>query len=56
MLYKAICLHDHNAIAASFQENILLINWVNEQDLAPTVTCIGDGHDGVMAIRTSLFS
>jgi len=24
--------------------------WINEQDLAPTVTCLGDGHDGVWNI------
>jgi hypothetical protein len=48
--YKAICLHEHHAIAASFQENILLTDWVNEQDLAPVITCIGDGHDGVWNI------
>ena len=48
--YKAICLHEHHAIAASFQENALLTDWVNEQDLAPTITCLGDGHDGVWNI------
>jgi hypothetical protein len=48
--YKAICLHEHHAIAASFQENALLTDWVNKQDLAPTITCLGDGHDGVWNI------
>lgn len=48
--YKAICLHEHNSIAASFQENTLLTDWVKEQDLAPIITCLGDGHDGVWNI------
>ena len=48
--YKAICLHEHHAIAASFQENTLLTDWVNEQKLAPMITCLGDGHDGVWNI------
>jgi hypothetical protein len=45
--YKATVLHEHQAIAASFQENEVIINWVNSQELAPIVTCLGDGHDGV---------
>ena len=45
--YKATVLHEHQAIAASFQENEVIINWVNSQKLAPVVTCLGDGHDGV---------
>lgn len=36
--------------AAWFQENENLINWVNEQPLAETVTCLGDGHDGIWKI------
>ncbi len=37
--YKAVCLHNLQAIAASFQENSVVINWVNEQSLAPILTC-----------------
>jgi hypothetical protein len=48
--YKAVCLHNLQAIAASFQENSVVINWVNEQSLAPILTCLGDGHDGVWNI------
>ena len=48
--YKAICLHEHNSIAASFQENTLLTDWVNQQNLAPIITGLGDGHDGVWNI------
>ena len=44
--YKAVRLHNFQALAASFQENSIIINWVNNQTLAPTLTCIGDGHDG----------
>jgi hypothetical protein len=32
---------------AFFQDNFSLINWVNSQNLARTVYCLGDGHDGV---------
>lgn len=39
-------MHDHDAIAALFQENILLTDWVNEQDLTPMITYLVDGHDG----------
>jgi hypothetical protein len=49
--YKAVRLHNLQAIAASFQENNLVIDWVNSQPLAATLTCIGDGHDGIWNIR-----
>jgi hypothetical protein len=45
--YKAIVLHEQQAIGAAFQENEVIINWVNGQELASIVTCLGDGHDGV---------
>ena len=48
--YKAVRLHNQEAFAASFQENNLIINWVNNQPLAATLTCIGDGHDGIWNI------
>jgi hypothetical protein len=48
--YKATVLHEQGAIAASFQENEMIISWVNSQELAPIVTCLGDGHDGVWNI------
>lgn len=44
--YKAVRRHNLPALAASFQENNLVIDWVNNQPLASTLTCIGDGHDG----------
>lgn len=50
--YKAVCLHDLGAVAASFQENAVVINWVNAQPLASVLTCIGDGHDGRRNIIT----
>ena len=43
-------LHEHQVIADSFQENDVLVSWVNSQKLAPIVTCLGDGHDGVWNI------
>ncbi|AVH66177.1 ISKra4 family transposase [Nostoc sp. 'Peltigera membranacea cyanobiont' N6] len=48
--YKATCLHEKQAIAASFQENSLVIDWVKSQSLAPILTCLGDGHDGIWNI------
>lgn len=48
--YKAVGLHNLKAIAASFQENNLVIDWINNQPLASTLTCIGDGHDGIWNI------
>lgn len=45
--YKAVCLHEQAMVAASFQENALLTDWVNAQPLAVVLTCIGDGHDGM---------
>jgi hypothetical protein len=32
---------------AFFLDNFSIINWVNTQNLARTVYCLGDGHDGV---------
>ena len=48
--YKAVRLHNLQALAASFQENNLVIDWVDDQPLAPILTCIGDGHDGIWNI------
>lgn len=52
--YKATVLHEQGAIAASFKENEVIISWVNSQELAPIVTCLGDGHDGVWNIIEEL--
>lgn len=45
--YKAVCLHGLGAVAASFQDNAVVIDWVNAQPLAAVLSCIGDGHDGI---------
>lgn len=50
--YKAVCLHDLAGVAASFQDNAVVIDWVNAQPLATVLTCIGDGHDGIWNIVT----
>jgi hypothetical protein len=52
--YKAAVLHEHQAIAATFQSNENLIDWINSQDLEPIVTCLGDGHDGIWNIVEKL--
>ena len=51
--YKAVCLHELGC-AAYFQDNDALIAWVKGQPLAPVVTCVGDGHDGVWNIMAQL--
>ena len=43
--YKAACLCQQST-EAFFQNNSTLIDWVNDQPLAPVVTCLGDGHEG----------
>jgi hypothetical protein len=47
-------LHEHQAIAATFQSNENLIEWINSQPTAPIVTCLADGHDGVWNIIKEL--
>ena len=37
-----------------FARNEELINWTNRQPLAPIVTCVGDGHDGVWNLITEI--
>lgn len=52
--YKAVCLHEQGAIAASFQDNARVIDWVNTQPLGDVLTCLGDGHDGIWNIISQL--
>ncbi len=47
--YKSVNLHGL-AVAAYFQENQVLVDWVNQQPQAEPLTCIGDGHDGIWNI------
>ena len=44
--YKAVTLGGQ-AVGAYFQQNQTLVAWVNAQPLAPTLSCLGDGHDGI---------
>jgi hypothetical protein len=44
--YKAVCVNKQ-ARMAWFQENKLLIEWVNHQPLEELVNCVGDGHSGI---------
>jgi len=52
--YKAISLHHNGMVGTSFQDNQVVIDWVNNQPLANTVTCVGDGHDGIWNIVDQL--
>ncbi len=51
--YKAVELHGI-VTEAWFQENNALIEWVKKQPIASTLTCIGDGHDGIWNIIREL--
>lgn len=44
--YKAVVL-EGQGMGAYFKQNDALVDWVNTQLLAATVSCIGDGHDGI---------
>ena len=37
-------------LIAGYQDNAGLINWIDSQPQAETVTCLGDGHDGLWNI------
>lgn len=52
--YKAVSLHHLGMVGTSFQDNQLVIDWVNHQPLASILTCIGDGHDGIWNIIDQL--
>lgn len=47
---KQCILPEQGAIAATFGENALMIDWVNAQPKAAVLTCLGDGHDGIWNI------
>ena len=51
--YKAVCLHPQ-ARMAWFQENDILIEWVNNQPLENILNCIGDGHSGIWNLMKRL--
>lgn len=53
--YKGVNLHE-SCVAAFFQDNEQLINWVNAQPLSEPLTCLGDGHDGIWNIYTHIGS
>jgi hypothetical protein len=44
--YKAVSLNGQQ-IAAFFQDNEALIDWVNSQKLLNPLFCLGDGHPGI---------
>jgi hypothetical protein len=43
--YKAVPTDP--GVMAALHNNPRLIDWVNDQPLALTLTCLGDGHDGI---------
>lgn len=51
--YKAVNLHQC-CVAAFFQDNEGLVSWVNGQPLSESLTCLGDGHDGIWNIYAAV--
>jgi hypothetical protein len=51
--YKGVNLHDR-CVAAFFQDNEQLVNWVNVQPLSDPLSCLGDGHDGIWNLYTQI--
>lgn len=51
--YKGVNLHKC-CVAAFFQDNEQLVNWVNIQVLSNPLTCLGDGHDGFWNIYSQI--
>lgn len=47
--YKAVSLHELGA-EAFFQENDILVEWVNQQPSSEPLICLGDGHQGIWNI------
>lgn len=47
--YKAICVNKQLR-KAWFQENELLIQWINKQPIDNPLNCLGDGHAGIWKI------
>jgi len=43
-------------VAACFQNNAMLVDWLNHQPLADPLTCLGDGHDGIWNIVAQIAS
>ena len=39
---------------AAFQNNLLLSDWINTQQLCVPLVCLGDGHDGVWKVFTTI--
>jgi len=39
---------------AFFQDNLALTDWVNSQNLANTLYCLGDGHDGIWKLFSAI--
>jgi hypothetical protein len=51
--YKLVSLHD-NICEAFFQAPVALIDWSAAQPLAPILTCLGDGHEGIWKVIENL--
>ncbi|NJL57638.1 ISKra4 family transposase [bacterium] len=53
--YKAVNLHGH-WLDAFFHANEALVDWVNQHLLAIPVICLGDSHDGIWNLFSSIAS
>ena len=52
-LLQAANLHDQG-VGAFFQNNDLLVEWVNQQSLSNPLICLGDGHQGIWNIFAAI--
>jgi len=50
--YKVVATD--TALVASYRENAMLVNWVQEQQWTQPLTCLGDGHDGIWNIVANI--
>jgi len=51
--YKGVNLHNLG-VEAFFQENKVLVEWVNQQSFSNPLICLGDGHQGIWNIFSAV--
>ena len=51
--YKGVNLHN-SGVGAFFQNNDVLVEWVNQQSLSNPLICLGDGHQGIWNIFSAM--
>lgn len=51
--YKGVNLHNLG-VEAFFQDNDILVEWVNQQSFSNPLICLGDGHQGIWNIFSAI--